>query len=195
MSTDELLLISKRYYLPSSPAAAISSGYIVKPWIENDFSTKISFRLDTQYALFKCMHSMCIFATNDRDLHQEHLENHLKFIRVLDNCGKISNDMLQIQEKYLDCCYCDWHLRSCAKLVNHILDEHKISIFQCQYCFYRTIEGDNILLHYEKFHLFEKKNEFLLCDGDERRGIDDDYVKHLEAGLRDKFDSLNYGGM
>lgn len=137
---------------------------------------------------------MCIFATNDRKVMQDHMENHLQFNRRLNNCGKPTSDMMQIHEKYLDCCYCERQLSSCSKLVNHILDEHSSSIFQCQYCFFRTMEGDNILLHYENFHWYERRNEFLLCDGGERRQIDHDYVEHLEADLGNIFKFLNYRG-
>lgn len=189
MSSEELLRIAERYSLPS----LLANGHYVKPWIENDISTKMTFHLDTQYALFKCMHSNCIFATNDRKAMLEHLDNHLKLISILDENGKIRNDMLRKESKYLDCCYCDKHLTSCAKLVNHILDEHSSSVFQCQFCFYRTFEGDNILLHYENFHLLEEKKGILLCDG-ERLEVTDADLTFLESQLGKIFKSLNYKG-
>lgn len=62
-----------------------------------------------------------------------------------------------------DCCYCDSEARYNNELLSHIMQEHSYSLYQCSYCFYRSIEVDNMILHYQSLHPMEKP-EILICE-------------------------------
>lgn len=126
--------------------------------------TKPSLGTLSQYALFKCMHSQCIFATDADEDMSIHMESHLTLIDVLKsrNGDSMTKTMRDQQIQFRDCCYCNFEACTNNELINHIADEHGQSVFQCSHCFYRSIEVDHIMFHYESCHPNEKR-EVLLC--------------------------------
>lgn len=51
-------------------------------------------------------------------------------------------------------------------------EDHRRCIFQCAFCFFRTIEMDNVIVHMEKYHS-DKKKVVLLC-GESREFLEQD---------------------
>lgn len=140
--------------------------YHVRPWIDADYANKAIRSIITQFALFKCMHDKCNFATNSDELWSLHMVEHLKLIDILQKNKMLTNEIRSEQNKFRECPYCiidrhrDYHVTA------HIETEHRRSIFQCSFCYYRSIEIENIFLHYNEFHANEPK-EILLC-GEQR---------------------------
>lgn len=125
-----------------------------------DYAVKRNIHLLTQFALYKCMFSNCVFSTGDEDVWKVHMTEHMKFI----DCA-LTNEIIKNQHmKFRDCPYCGIGLKSNLGVIQHIEEEHRRSIFQCMHCFYRTIEMDNMVLHYEEFHACQRL-ELLVCDG------------------------------
>lgn len=139
------------------------NGYsiTVRPWIEEDYARKPSINLFTQFALYKCMHEHCIFATDDEEKWNKHMDKHINVINVFASMMKVQNETLVRQTrkelvKFRGCPYCNEEFNSNHSHHEHMEEVHRRSIFQCAYCFYRTIEMDNIVLHYEKYHTNER---------------------------------------
>lgn len=151
----------------------------VKQWLD-DSDTKLSVNRISQYALFKCMHPHCIFATDSDDDMIMHMDSHLTFIDVLkaQNSDSLNKTMRDEQIKFRHCCYCDLEANSNRVLINHINDEHSQSIFQCSYCFYRSIEVDSMIQHYESFHPTNKCEILLYGESREFRQQDYEMLIH-----------------
>lgn len=139
------------------------NGYkiAVRPWIYGDYAKKPSINLFTQFALYKCMHEHCIFATDDKEKWNKHMDQHLNVIEVCASMMKIQNKplfrtMRNELIKFRGCPYCGEEFKSNHSHHEHMEEVHRRSIFQCAHCFYRTIEMDNIVLHYEKYHTNER---------------------------------------
>lgn len=139
---------------------------MVRPWIDGDYAAKPSLALITQFALYKCMHTNCIFSTDDDDHWAAHMVDHIKFMDVLDANGWLTNSVRSDQIKFRECPYCPAEFGSNCEISDHIEDQHRRSIFQCAYCYYRTIEMDCIVMHYNQFHTDEHPE--ILMTGDSR---------------------------
>lgn len=162
----------------------------VRPWILYDYAKKLDINLITQFSLFKCMHLQCIFATNSMKQWNDHMEMHLKFIEVFMKENVIHKNTRDEMKKFRECPYCGWHAPNNQHFIRHMQDYHHRSIFQCSYCFYRTSEMDNIVLHHETHHA-ERDRDILLCgnkrefeekDEEEQRHICDLYVTKIKCG-------------
>lgn len=156
----------------------------VRPWIGDDLAEKPILHYASQLALFKCMQTRCLFATDDENEWKLHMFQHMKLIDVLNkkissNSGSLAKRLLQKFNKFLECPYCPTTLRSHVQITNHIEEEHRRSILQCMFCNYRTIEMDNIALHYGQYHA-EEKQEVLISDG--RRELKDQDEEMLSYG-------------
>lgn len=169
------------------------TAFKVRPWIDGDYAEKCAIHLLTQFALYKCMFSDCVFSTDDEDVWRVHMAQHMKLIDVLDANGVLSNERRKNHYiKFRDCPYCGIGLKSNLGVTQHIEEEHRRSIFQCMHCFYRTIEMDNMVLHCEQFHAC-KRRELLVCDRkrefeDRDKEILDEglhqYLQHFKCGMR-----------
>lgn len=146
--------------IPYIKRNATSNWTKVKPWIDGDGSIKENIRLDMLLALFKCMHRLCKFSTDDATRMTEHIDSHLKAIDALPTPG--------MQIECLECAYCTKSFMFGATLAAHIENEHSDSIFQCANCFYRTIEIENIIGHTERYHKDDGERKILLCPRGER---------------------------
>lgn len=165
-------------------------GVSVRPWFELDYAKKPDINLITQFSLFKCMHEQCIFAIDSVELWIEHMEMHLKFIEVCMKEEVVHKTRRDEMKKFRECPYCGWLATANRTLIDHMHDEHGRSIFQCSYCFYRTCEMDNMVLHHETYHK-EQPRDILLC-GDQRefdatyadvmRNRCDDFVTKIRCG-------------
>lgn len=147
-------------------------GFHVKQWIGEKWTKPIISVLN-QFALFKCMHAQCVFSTNSKEDMEMHMNHHLALIEVLSNeNGSIDKAMRAEQIKFRDCSYCDFSGHSNKEILDHVLAEHEQCIFQCAYCFYRSIEVDNITLHYDAHHSKEERQIYLCGDVREFREQD-----------------------
>lgn len=138
----------------------------VRPWIQSDYATKPSMCLITQFALFKCMHANCIFSTDDEDIWTAHMVDHIKLMDVFTEHGMLTNEVRCNQIKFRECPYCPTEAGSNPETTWHI-EEHRRSIFQCAYCFYRTIEMDCMVLHYSQNHATERREILMTADARE----------------------------
>lgn len=161
---------------------------LMKPWTKcpNRKSAVASTKLSRQIslvALFKCMAIDCIFTTSDRSAMLTHLNNHEDFLMQPTNSLLGYTD----SDSWLECCYCEKILDSCTLLVDHIVCEialnnnqkkdiqknkhiclflqeqqHSSSIFQCAYCFYRSVDPCNVNSHINSHHK-DKHRMVLIC--------------------------------
>lgn len=165
---------------------------LVRPWI-GDNAKKPSINLLTQFALYKCMHEKCIFSTNSEELWKDHMEIHIKMI---DSLTKDKNRLQKSDrnelKKFRKCCYCERECKGNYDVTHHMSEEHRKSIFQCAYCFYRCVEMDSIIIHNETYHPTQEK-EILLCGAfEEKRDFDEkdenilneshQYIKRIKCG-------------
>lgn len=134
----------------------------LKPWAkEPRFTRNVSKKLSDifLYARYKCMASQCLFATEDEREMQTHLRHHVLFKNFIEKKFNKSVDL-----HWTECSYCDYKTDTvCTDLINHINNEHATSRLQCPYCYYRTIELHNIVLHLNDFHKQNVKR-VLICD-------------------------------
>lgn len=152
---EHLLAIADHYKQPTT------YGFHVKQWISEKW-TKPAVSVITQFALFKCMHTQCRFSTHSKEDMEMHMNHHLALIDVIHSAdGTLDRTIREEQIKFRDCSYCDFTAHSNKELLDHVLAEHEQCIFQCAYCFYRSIEVDNIALHYDVHHAKEERQIYL----------------------------------
>lgn len=149
----------------------------VRPWMEEDYAKKPVVHLLSQFALYKCMHQQCAFATNDDTKWKQHIEKHFDLLDVLTVNNFITKEIRERHNSFRECPYCGKFSKSNYEFNIHIDESHRSSAFQCYHCFYRTNEMDNIVIHYEKFHN-DKSRMVLLCN--ERREVEDKDYDLLE---------------
>lgn len=131
-------------------------------------------------ALFKCMAIGCIFTTSDKDKMLEHLYNHEDFLVQQASYSKHHSN--QDDSSWLECCYCEEIPGSCTTLVDHIIAEHAKSIFQCLYCFYRSVDQKNVASHLKRYHCNEEERYILVC-GTEAKSLTDEINLILRGQL------------
>ncbi|XP_055299346.1 uncharacterized protein LOC129566958 [Sitodiplosis mosellana] len=164
----EHLLAVAEHYKQSKTYA-----FKVKQWISEKW-TKPTISIISQFALFKCMHSQCRFSSSSKEDMESHMEHHLALIDVLQDSadGTLDKTVRGEQIKFRDCSYCDFNAHSNKEILDHVLVEHEQCIFQCAYCFYRSVEVDNITLHYDVHHAKEEREIYLCGDVREFREQD-----------------------
>lgn len=137
----------------------------LKPWTDCPFkkyqqNIKQMLRDVSLIALYKCMAIDCIFTTGDPLVMLDHLHNHEEGVS---NAMK-STDQTKLFDhvSWLECSYCDNLEQESRCLVKHIQSVHSTSIYQCSYCFYRTVDAANVELHQKIYH---NKKEPLIMVG------------------------------
>lgn len=60
-------------------------------------------------------------------------------------------------------------------LVDHIINEHSTSIFQCPYCFYRSVDRQNVSSHLREFH--RQEDGFILACGTETKDLNSEIAE------------------
>lgn len=135
----------------------------IKPWTEcmnkkSEIAILQLTRDASLVALYKCMAIDCIFTTNDPDSMLQHLNNHETFIS--EQMASPSN-VYSDSDSWLECAYCDNIADSCKLLVDHIRNIHSSSIYQCAYCFYRSVESANVYSHLNHYHTTAEKLIFV----------------------------------
>lgn len=115
-----------------------------KPWAKS-FKQKLDYALDdvSLFARYKCMASDCVFTTASAENMAHHLQLHDKYFKPANK--------IEIKD-YLECAYCSEFIQTCADLIQHIDDRHAESIFQCSYCFYRSVDAHAVSVHLRKYH-------------------------------------------
>lgn len=129
----------------------------IKPWLPKISTQKLPTFCKKMlcdiglFSLFKCMGISCLFTTNSADIMLQHLKNHDKHAeQQLEHTSNMVDSF--DSTSWLECSYCEEIADSCTWLVKHIQDEHRSSIFQCPYCFYRTCAADNVVVHLKIYH-------------------------------------------
>lgn len=156
----------------SAPHALIvASDNPLKPWTEciNTKSNHAEAKLKREcslLALFKCMATDCIFTTSDKGKMVQHLRNHEE------NAEDSFNEQIVDDNSWFECCYCEEISGSVGELVEHIIQEHSSSNFQCQQCFYRSVDSRNVISHMEKYH--GKNDASVLICGTEMKDLGHD---------------------
>lgn len=138
-----------------------SIGTVLRPWLENCNARK-PLNIIAQYALFKCMHRECFFATDSEEKWTSHMVEHLKLIDILSQKKWLSNETRSKHIQFRECPYCDTGSKANYQVTAHIESEHRRCIFQCAFCYFRSVEIDGIVLHYDIFH-HEEVQEVLVC--------------------------------
>lgn len=136
----------------------------LKPWtkcpfIKSESTIQLLVRDVSLIALYKCMGMDCIFTTADPIRMMDHLRNHEEFVSQYMNSNREPSKEYLDHLSWLECSYCDKMEESCGSLVEHIRSEHSTSIYQCPYCFYRTVDASNVKSHLNSYH---KKAEPLI---------------------------------
>lgn len=123
------------------------NGIIVNPWLKSK-TLKRNIVQANLFDFYKCMHPNCIFSTNEKSTMQYHSNDHYIHIDI---------------KKYLNCPYCSLGpAYSAYDLLHHMETTHSRCTYQCSYCYYRCIEMDSIVLHYEKFHPNNEKKVYVV---------------------------------
>lgn len=145
----------------------------VRPWIDYDYGFKLCIDDICQYALYKCMHAKCIFATNSVEKWQIHMGMHHQMMDYFDRQGCLFKQNRDKLIKFRECPYCQFEAKADHQVIRHMEEEHRRSIFQCSFCFYRTNEMDNVVLHMQEYHPKKDQKQILLC-GDTREMLQQD---------------------
>ncbi|GLV36934.1 small ovary [Carabus blaptoides fortunei] len=86
--------------------------------------------------LYKCPLETCAYSTKVKKQFETHFNNH--------NCTAMG----------YYCVYCMSVVRS-GNLLGHIDSKHGHCLFQCAYCFYRSIVASYVIIHQKKYHCKE----------------------------------------
>lgn len=153
---------------------------MVRPWIEDDYGQKPCINAITQFALYKCMHEKCIFATNSLKNWFIHMTVHIQLIDYYKKQNMIEKQTRDKLIKFRECAYCSYKAKKNDHILHHLEAEHHRSIFQCSLCFYRTIEMANMTLHMNNYHPSANgQNEVYLCgDTLEFNQQDEEMLEH-----------------
>lgn len=124
----------------------------LRPWIgENELKKTTAIenmlKLECLNDMFKCMKSNCDFHTNDKNIFENHLQDHAE-----NNQQQLGN--------FLKCSYCKFTSQSVKKLMIHIVWTHVNDKFGCRYCFYRSVSPTSVEFHSRHYHR-DKPQEIL----------------------------------
>lgn len=164
---------------------------VIRPWIDYDYGRKLHTDQISQFALYKCMHELCIFATNSIQKWFIHMGIHLQLIAYFQSKGYLNTWTRSRLIKFRECGYCGYEAKADHEVIRHMEEEHRRSIFQCALCFYRTIEMDNMVVHMRKFHATSGRTEILLCG--ETREFEQQDDELLEQDCETHVDKIRCG--
>lgn len=109
------------------------------------------------------MHPKCLYATDNPQNWEIHMAKHIDMIDVLDKRLNMDKEIRSTHIKYRECPYCQYEAKANFQTIAHMEQTHCRSAFQCEHCFYRSIEMDNMISHYEMHHK-DKSRKILLCN-------------------------------
>lgn len=140
----------------------------LKPWTHSLSlkSQQIALRMlhdTTLLSLFKCMSNECKFSTDIKDDMQYHLCEHELSTLLGDD-----DDEENKPQSYLECAYCATLASGPPELVEHVTQIHSNSVFQCQHCFYRSVDAYSVEVHLKYYHP-DMKPAILICKGYEEK--------------------------
>lgn len=151
----------------------------LKPWtncstLKNPNTSHQMLHDISLFALFKCMAKDCPFSCNSEEIIAEHLRHHEAMAKgLVPSADNIKTELAD----YLECAYCNQYLATRQELIDHTIGTHASSIFQCQHCFYRSIDAHATLTHERKYHP-DRPPVILVCDGYNRSEMQN-YMKEL----------------
>lgn len=111
----------------------------LRPWLTSYYSKEnaaaaMMLTQNTLAALFKCMFKRCTFYSSSKEIFEKHLKLHQPNLDVM------------------ICSYCSFYSASIDSFLGHIEREHKNDIFQCCFCFYRSLNPQNLYTHISHYH-------------------------------------------
>lgn len=139
------------------------------------------------FALFKCMAKNCPFSAESKENMASHLQLHEQYQRAESNEAIIIKSEFNGMQKidYLECAYCCVYNATWSELLEHIVDTHSKSIFQCQYCFYRSIDAFSTIVHMRNHHA-NKESIILMCNGYDAMA----FAKQMKDMVRQQVDTI-----
>ncbi|XP_055624210.1 uncharacterized protein LOC129767379 [Toxorhynchites rutilus septentrionalis] len=114
--------------------------------------------LKSLFCFYKCMGVSCCFTTTLENLMRKHLDNH-DLVGDMTGTGPTKS--------WLECAYCEIIAESTAELIAHLKSVHSDSAHQCAYCFYRSREAYNVLLH-QNIHHKKLKQQILVIESEKK---------------------------
>lgn len=166
----------------------------VRPWILEDYAQKRIIITMTQYALYKCMHPWCMYATNSDKDWETHMERHIQLMDALNKRNLINNNNRSELIKFRECPYCGSEAQnrkhSSHQVCHHMEMQHSRNTLQCTFCFYRTPEIDNMIFHMRNYHpnagreilVYDVHREFQQKDEEILRDGCDQYITKMKCG-------------
>lgn len=166
---------------PTTPAVGVRQ---LKPWTDT-VSSKTAEVMEcllwdtAMFATYKCMGRDCVFTSNCRDI----MEQHLLFHEQYQNTAMSEAESALVCENkvrdYLECAYCHKIGASIKELMDHISEVHGNSAYQCQYCFYRSIDAYSVVVHLQIYHRGQE-SVVLFCTPNDQ-AIDHDHKRFNRA--------------
>lgn len=147
----------------------VSAPVALKPWTncttrKNANVCHLMLHDIALFALFKCMANDCLFTCQSKEIMAVHLQNHEQNRQT----APVEKEDSKVDwADHLECAYCCEYLTSWVDLIEHIMATHSNNIFQCQYCFYRSIDAYATFHHQQKFHK-GRQPAILMCNGFDR---------------------------
>lgn len=127
----------------------------LRPWLDTEHGlqkelpyAEIMLRKEKLQLKFKCMGSICDYATGD-------------LVSILNHYGAHAKSVI-VDDSWLLCPYCQFKSDSKEDLISHINVMHGFSAYQCLYCFYRSCSEANIVNHQIIYHSTQPRR-FLVC--------------------------------
>lgn len=161
---------------------AVAKAILLKPWTLtiSSKSNGIAFdmlRDSSLYSLYKCMSKNCSFATADATEMEVHLNKHDA------NIGDGEMGSHYEHGDHLECAYCALIAGTVTDLILHIIEIHRSSSFQCQHCFYRSVDAHSVVTHLRMYHA-DDEPVILFCKGYQHK-TENRLVKGLKSTLKD----------
>ncbi|XP_062554428.1 uncharacterized protein LOC134219640 isoform X2 [Armigeres subalbatus] len=143
----------------------------IKPWLEKPTTKNRDHCVNmleprSLYCFFKCMGTGCCFTTTVEVSMEKHIDNH-------ELVGDVTGAAVK---SWLECPYCDVLTEDRTDLLRHLRIVHSNSAYQCTYCFYRSREAYNVILH-QKLHHGKEKPQVLVNEVDKRPLTAADYER------------------
>lgn len=102
----------------------------VRPWGINIDSKKPIIDIMTQFALYKCMHPDCVYATDNEQHWETHMKKHIQMIDVLTkHLPTLANANRSKHIKFRECSYCTYMAKADFQVIAHMA-RHRRNAFQ-----------------------------------------------------------------
>lgn len=93
---------------------------VVRPYMDGDYARKLCIDEMCQFALYKCMHAKCIFATNSMESWQIHMSLHGQMIDYFYDKGLLVKHVRDSLIRFRECPYCGFEAKADHQVVSRI---------------------------------------------------------------------------